>query len=117
MKIDQPDTAQVADENGPAQRIDLTHSARCCRMTAICAHRTAGIDVEPRHSIARDEGLWAARDPQLAQVDATGLGAHSSEFMPPFLNSRRGDEHVARGSRRPLKLRITKRLCVVVSTR
>ena len=26
MKIDQPDTAQVADENGPAQRIDLTHS-------------------------------------------------------------------------------------------
>ena len=97
-----------------AMGVDLARSPRRRRMTGVCAHRTAGIDVEPRHSIARDEGLWAARDPQLAQVDATGLGAHSSEFMPRFLNSHRGDEHVARGGRRPLKLRITKRLCVVV---
>ena len=79
-----------ADLEGPL-RVRFGAFARLCRMSAICAFRPAGIGVEPRHSIARDEGLWAARP-------------------------RRGDEHVARGTRRPLKLR-KKSLRVVVSTR
>ena len=70
---------------------------------------------EPEAASELSVGL---RYPPLAQVDpAIRLGADSSQFMPPFLNSRRGDEHVARGSRRRLKLRITKPLRVVVSTR
>jgi hypothetical protein len=101
----------------------LKSAALIAVATAVRSRRSRGSSTQFAHSGRLEStsnrairSLCGPRDPQLAQVDATGLGAHSSQFIPPFLSSRRGDEPVARGSRRPLKLR-KKSLRVVVSTR
>ena len=53
-------------------------SGRGRRATAICAHRTAGIQTSNRAIRSLATKGRGPRDPQLAQVDATGLGAHSA---------------------------------------